>query len=357
MSIQSSNQETKQISIGLYFLLVLIGLCISLFVLLHFSQQKLVALGEIRYQSNLLADQLRQSSDDLTRLVRTYAVTSDGKFEQQFWEVLAIRNGEKARPLHYDRIYWDFLAVENAQPPYPLGKAASLAELMKEVGFTERELTLLAKAQENSDQLVALEQIAMDAMRGKIRNIPGRASNEIPNQQMAIDILFGDGYHEAKAKIMEPINTFLEELDRRTHEEVNREAFHLQLFLFTQILTFAATISIVILLMRTAKKYHTSMVDLLSSTVRERTAELERSNDDLKQEIEEREKAEQKIRVLKGLLPICSSCKNIRDDRGYWNQIEIYIHEHSEAKFTHGICPDCAKKLYPEFYEEIVETA
>lgn len=53
-------------------------------------------------------------------------------------------------------------------------------------------------------------------------------------------------------------------------------------------------------------------------------------------------------KVLKGFLPICAPCKKIRDDQGYWNQIESYIKEHSEAEFSHGICPDCAKKLYPE---------
>jgi len=59
-----------------------------------------------------------------------------------------------------------------------------------------------------------------------------------------------------------------------------------------------------------------------------------------------------KIRMLSGLLPICSSCKKIRNDQGYWEQIEIYIHEHSEADFSHGICPECAQRLYPEFYKK-----
>ena len=52
-------------------------------------------------------------------------------------------------------------------------------------------------------------------------------------------------------------------------------------------------------------------------------------------------------KALKGLLPICTSCKKIRDDQGYWNQLEIYIREHSEAEFTHGLCPECVKKFYP----------
>ena len=53
------------------------------------------------------------------------------------------------------------------------------------------------------------------------------------------------------------------------------------------------------------------------------------------------------VKTLSGLLPICASCKKIRDDRGYWTQIESYIRSHSDAQFTHGICPECIRKLYP----------
>jgi len=57
------------------------------------------------------------------------------------------------------------------------------------------------------------------------------------------------------------------------------------------------------------------------------------------------------MKVLQGLLPICASCKKIRDDKGYWNQLEEYISKHSSAEFSHAICPDCAKALYPQFYK------
>ena len=60
----------------------------------------------------------------------------------------------------------------------------------------------------------------------------------------------------------------------------------------------------------------------------------------------------EQIKVLKGLLPICASCKKIRDDNGYWSQIESYIHENSEAEFSHGICPDCFRELYPDIEPE-----
>jgi PleD family two-component response regulator len=60
------------------------------------------------------------------------------------------------------------------------------------------------------------------------------------------------------------------------------------------------------------------------------------------------QKALDEVKILSGFLPICSSCKNIRDDKGYWNQIENYISKHSEAEFSHSICPECAKKIYPD---------
>jgi len=65
------------------------------------------------------------------------------------------------------------------------------------------------------------------------------------------------------------------------------------------------------------------------------------------------QKALAEVKTLSGFLPICASCKKIRDDKGYWNQIEAYISEHSKAKFSHGICPECSEKLYPELYKNL----
>jgi hypothetical protein len=59
--------------------------------------------------------------------------------------------------------------------------------------------------------------------------------------------------------------------------------------------------------------------------------------------------AKTSIKILRGLLPICSGCKSIREDNGYWKRIEDYLQVHSELEFSHGICPDCVEKLYPEF--------
>jgi PAS domain S-box-containing protein len=69
--------------------------------------------------------------------------------------------------------------------------------------------------------------------------------------------------------------------------------------------------------------------------------------------IVELQEALAKIKTLRGFIPICASCKKVRDDEGYWHQVEVYIRDHSEAEFSHGLCPDCLKKLYPEFEQGV----
>lgn len=71
----------------------------------------------------------------------------------------------------------------------------------------------------------------------------------------------------------------------------------------------------------------------------------------ISKDITDLRKARDEIAVLRGIIPICASCKNIRDDEGYWQRIEDYVASHSEAEFSHGLCPDCAVKLYPEYVD------
>jgi len=74
--------------------------------------------------------------------------------------------------------------------------------------------------------------------------------------------------------------------------------------------------------------------------------------DGLALKVKELKEALNHIHTLQGILPICSFCKKIRDDTGYWNQVEAYISLHSEIQFSHGVCPECMKKHYPEFYRD-----
>jgi len=87
----------------------------------------------------------------------------------------------------------------------------------------------------------------------------------------------------------------------------------------------------------------TSVVCISKDITERKRVELER--EDL---IRNLKAALQEVRTLSGLLPICSHCKKIRDDKGYWTQIESYIRDHSQADFTHGICPECTRQFFPE---------
>ena len=90
-------------------------------------------------------------------------------------------------------------------------------------------------------------------------------------------------------------------------------------------------------------------IRLKNKELEEKAFQLENSRNYLKQKNEELQNAIDEIETLKGIIPICADCKKVRDDKGYWNQIEIYIRDHSDADFSHSICPDCMKKLYPDY--------
>lgn len=72
--------------------------------------------------------------------------------------------------------------------------------------------------------------------------------------------------------------------------------------------------------------------------------ELRRLNSELKDALDS-------IRTLSGLIPICASCKKIRDDAGFWHEVEVYVRDHTQAQFSHGVCPDCARRLYPAYFK------
>lgn len=186
-------------------------------VVSYMQTQEVAALREAedrRFDSHLLADEMRQSSDELTRFARTYAVTEDARFEEYFREVLRIRDGEVPRPDNYHGIYWDFVAA-TARQPAATGRKIPLLDLMKEKGFTEAEFEKLQIAKERSDALVQLEDRAMNAMKGRFDTKVGE-----PDPTLARRLLHGAEYHKAKAAIMHPIQEFFTLVEKRTANEV-----------------------------------------------------------------------------------------------------------------------------------------
>lgn len=216
----------KQLTIKtLFLIMVLVSaflavlLTVSIYWLGHASDQ--VALAERqRYQSYLLADMLRQSSDDLTRLARTYVVTGEARYEQQYWDILAIRDGKKPMPEAYHRIYWDFVAA-GQEKPRPDGIKAPLLELMKQAGFSEAEFAKLNEAKANSDGLVNTETVAMNAVKGRFADGHGGFTREAPPDfELARKLMHDAAYHREKAKIMKPVDDFYVLMDQRTQQAI-----------------------------------------------------------------------------------------------------------------------------------------
>jgi methyl-accepting chemotaxis protein len=175
-----------------------------------------------RYRSYLLADELRQSSDDLTRLARTYVVSGDEKWEKQYLQVLDIRNGKVPRPKGYERIYWDFRAADDAYTR-GTGDTVPLSALMKQAGFTDLELSKLKEAADNSDELVRTETAAMNLVKGRLEDGQGGYTRQgRPDLAKAGEMMHSLAYHQAKARIMKPVDEFLALLDERTRAEVEQ---------------------------------------------------------------------------------------------------------------------------------------
>jgi methyl-accepting chemotaxis protein len=202
-------------------------------MLMNIYQNRLNNKHELRYQSYLLAQQLRQSSDDLTRMARTYVITGDSKYEKIYQDILAIRNGLKGRPVNYDRIYWD-LVLNYGDKPRPDGEKISLENLMQEAGFSPAEFAKLHEAQANSDSLVNTELIAMNAVKGLYDDGTGQfVKKGKPDLALAQKLMHDEQYHRYKAQIMKPIDDFFVLLDARTEQEVLEYKEKVRLILIT----------------------------------------------------------------------------------------------------------------------------
>ena len=243
------NLSIKQIIIFSFFgLISIIGILTILIISLYLNQNELFESQNKKFESYLLADELRQSSDDLTRLMRTYASTGEEKYKEHFFSILDIRNGKKPRPENYNRIYWDFYTV-SGKKPRPDKNTIPLIDIMKEKGFVESEILKLEEAKKNSDSLVRTETIAMSAMQGKLEE--DAKSLILPNESLrefARRILHNEKYHSDKFRIMQPIDDFYIMLEDRTTGEVldsnDKQTFLLRLTIFILLLlVFALLVS------------------------------------------------------------------------------------------------------------------
>lgn len=220
--VMSERISIKGLFSGLVLIVTLLmGLVAIALVQLNGTTKELNAAYATRYESYLLADELRQSSDDLTRLARTFVMTGDSKYEKLYQNIIDIRAGNKPRPQGYERIYWDFVIADGKAPRPDSNESVALLELMKRSGFTEQELAKLAEASRNSDDLVNTETVAMNAVKGLVSDGKGHFVPGPVDVEAAKKMMHDAQYHANKAKIMQPIDEFFVLLDKRTSNAVD----------------------------------------------------------------------------------------------------------------------------------------
>ena len=179
---------------------------------------------DARLSSLLLANELRQSSDDLTRMARSYVSTGDSAYRKYYQAILDIRDGRSLRPTGYSRIDAS-LAPANAASNTFRNEPVALLELMRQAGFTATEFQKLAEAKQNSDSLTRIEFQAMN-----LASTNGRGA--AANHRLAVRMLYDERYNREKKSIMGPIDDFLLAVDRRTQAAVDRAENMAILFLY-----------------------------------------------------------------------------------------------------------------------------
>ncbi len=195
----------RLVAFGTAIGVTLLAVLLLLSLMAELSTQDAAAAEARRSTSLKLAYELRQTSDDLTRMARSYVATGQSRYLGWFEEILGIRAGTAPRPEGYDQIYWD-VVTDTGVRPTPFGPPVSFATLAAQAGFTPDELQRLATAQARSDALARIEEQAF-ALVGK-----GQGTQ-------ATGLLYGPDYLRAKDQIMQPIGQVFTMVDDRTARE------------------------------------------------------------------------------------------------------------------------------------------
>ena len=216
---------------------LIVALAFALYV---WSEKHVDHANDLRHHSYLLAEELRQSSDDLTRMARTYVVTGDPLYKRNYQAILDIREGRMPRPTGYQYIYWDLLPADRQAPAS--GQAVALLELMRQADFSDDELRQLSEAKTESDALTAteFEAMALIGLRAETDGPEGEA-----DRSRARLMLFDESYHQAKAAIMKPIGELHQQMDARTLaavESAKRTALLLRIVLIAFALSLVLTL-------------------------------------------------------------------------------------------------------------------
>lgn len=197
----------------LTILILLFSVSVGNFVLYVTAEKRIDLANQLRFESYVLVDELRQSSDDLTSMVRTYIETGNSLYKQHYQEIINIRDGLEFDPELYEYSYWDLVSENNVRPTPSSGKKMALMAEIADTGVSNEVWQLLLDAKKNSDVLVESERLAM-----QMREFEGADAEA--KLQSARQLIYSPAYRLAKANIMRPIATAQRLIDIHTNEEI-----------------------------------------------------------------------------------------------------------------------------------------
>ena len=270
--------------------------CILSLVLTYYTYQSLKQSQQAddqRYQVYLLATQLNQSSDQLSLMARSYAVTGDVKYFTFYNEIINIRVGKQFRPQFYHRVYWDLLMPENGIAPFPIDKKKSYKELMKSLNLSENEIALLLQAKSASNQLSVTETLAFEAVEeGLSSNVNYQQSDA---RARAISLLYNNDYLLEKSKIKQLINDFFDQHEPRALKEIQSKSTSHYVFATLTTISFLISISFLLYSLNVQSKSKALFVKTLRSEVANRTLELFEKRELLKVALNEMEETKHQL--------------------------------------------------------------
>ncbi|MCE0723633.1 diguanylate cyclase [Legionella sp. 9fVS26] len=188
----------------------------TILIYANYIQNQILKSESNRYNSINTAQELLQSSDDLTKMARLYTVTGDEKYKRYFNDILAIREGRLSRPNDYSQFYWHYV-VGGKIIHNPNGEISSFSSRVKQLNFSQFEMAMLKKAEQNSINLTALEKRAFGLTKGLYPDKEGRYTIQGKKDlELARQLLHGKEYHREKVAIMQAIEEFKLAVERRT---------------------------------------------------------------------------------------------------------------------------------------------
>lgn len=225
----TARRSTLQFSLHIWLALCLFIALVVTFISYVHLEKEVDRANDLRHQSLLLANELRQSSDDLTRMARSYVATGTPIYKEYYQDIIDIREGKLARPASYPNIHWELLLINELPQQQTSQPAIALLDLIRKAEFSPQELQFLEAAKAASDDLSPTELKAMHLIE------TAEPEQLEAKRALAVSQLFGKDYDSAKAAVMQPINQFFNAMNKRTFEAVTQAEYKATIMRYTLI--------------------------------------------------------------------------------------------------------------------------